>query len=79
MEHFDKEHIRGILGNLECDNELKCVESGFEELCKARDFGSDSFLTCLEEDPRCSFASTFAYGRLCKCPVRMHILKKFNK
>ena len=81
MEKLNKEYIQQILGDSECQSGLRCVESGLEELCKAKDIGLKSYLVCLEEDEQCSFALT-TFGDenwWCKCPARMYIAREYNK
>ncbi|MEW6584015.1 MAG: hypothetical protein AB1442_00215 [Nitrospirota bacterium] len=40
--------------------------------CKARDIGLDSFLLCLEENPRmCKFSLAFGGRYFCKCKSRV--------
>ncbi|MBL7065696.1 MAG: hypothetical protein ISS49_16065 [Anaerolineae bacterium] len=39
MREKVKERIEGILGQMDCPKNFQCADSGFENLCKARDFG----------------------------------------
>jgi hypothetical protein len=64
MKEEDRKKIEEIMAGMKCPKGFSCAESGFTRLCKARDFGLDNYLECLEEDPsRCSFAVPFCYGR----------------
>ncbi|MEE8553065.1 MAG: hypothetical protein V3S72_07170, partial [Desulfobacterales bacterium] len=59
---------------------FKCAESGFEDLCKAKDVGLDSYLKCLESNPSiCNFALSFGYKHFCQCPLRVFLAKKLSK
>ena len=78
MEKLSKEYLQQLLGEIECQKGIKCVDSNPEEICKARDFGSESFLICMEEDPDCSFALSFGYGYMCQCPARIYIAKTYR-
>jgi hypothetical protein len=71
-----KKEIEEIIGKMKCQNDFSCYKSGFRELCKARDFGIEGYLECLEDNPlECKFA--IAYGTLyfCKCPLRYYLEK----
>jgi len=56
------------------------VKSGPEKLCKARDFGMEEYIDCLEENPeKCEFSLPFGEGYLCKCALRIYIAKNLKK
>ena len=75
-----KPQIEEIIGGMKCPRDFKCYESGFEDLCKAKDIGLESFSKCLEEDPlECTFAFSFGYSHFCKCPLRVYIAKTLQK
>ena len=68
------------MGGMQCPKGFKCVDSGFERLCKAKDQGLPNYLDCLEENPdSCTFALPFGYGHLCRCPLRVYIAKRLGK
>jgi hypothetical protein len=72
--------IEEIMAGMKCPKNFHCAQSGFTELCKARDFGVEKYLDCLENNPReCPFALSFGYGYLCQCPLRVYISKKLKK
>ena len=79
----DSERIQKIIGGLQCPKNLKCAESGFEHLCRTRDFGDEKALQCLEEtNPPCLFAGIYDNGfqiRFCRCPLRVYIAKHLEK
>ncbi len=71
------EKIEEIIGHMKCPKNFKCAESGFKNLCKARDFGLERHLECLEADPQeCRFS--LSHGRIyfCQCPLRVYLSKK---
>jgi hypothetical protein len=77
MEGEDKKEILEIIGELKCPKHFKCYKSGFENLCKARDVGIESFLECLEDVPLdCKFSISFGRAYYCQCPLRVYISKK---
>jgi hypothetical protein len=79
MDEGDRKEIEEIMAGITCPKDFKCAESGFEELCRARNVGLESFLECRDEDPEtCSFSTQFGFGHFCQCPVRVHLAKKLN-
>ena len=80
MTEEDKKIIEEIMAGMNCPKNFSCAESGFEILCKARDFGLDSYLECLETDPQsCSFVIPFGNAYFCQCPLRVYLGKKLKK
>ncbi len=80
MRDDDKKKIEEIIGKMKCPKNFKCAESDFENLCKAKDFGLDSYLECLEENPQqCKFVLRFGKGHFCNCPLRVYLGKKLKK
>ena len=78
-DDFDKE-IGSIIGEMKCPKDFRCYKSGFKELCKARDFGIENYLECLEEKPEeCSFAMPFGILYVCKCPLRFYLAKNYKR
>ncbi len=72
--------IEELIGQMQCPKGFKCAESGFEDLCKAKDFGLDNYLECLEDNPSvCSFALPFGNTHFCQCPLRVFLAKKLKK
>lgn len=68
--------IQKIIVKMQCPKNLKCAESGFKHLCRARVLG-DKSLQCLEEtNPPCLFAGIYDdvfQMRFCRCPLRVYI------
>ncbi|UCG58293.1 MAG: hypothetical protein JSU70_02070 [Phycisphaerales bacterium] len=83
MEEQDKERIQEIISGMQCPKDFECVEGGFENMCKARDFGDEATLHCLEETSSpCQFAVLCDYGlqiRFCHCPLRVYLAKHLGK
>jgi hypothetical protein len=80
MEIPHKKEIERIIGQMQCSKDFQCYESGFENLCKARDIGLDTFLECLEEPPqKCLFTISHGGAYYCKCPLRVYIGKELKK
>ncbi len=76
MEEQNKKIIKKIMEKMKCSKDFLCVKSEFENLCKAKNFGSDEYLECLEADSfDCEFTLPFGNGNLCKCPARVAIAK----
>ncbi|MBW1769817.1 MAG: hypothetical protein JRE24_01425 [Deltaproteobacteria bacterium] len=80
MEQKDIRDIVRIMGRLNCTKNFKCYREGFRSLCKAQDIGLETFLECLEEDPdECPFSMPLGGTIYCRCPLRIHLLKKLKK
>ena len=80
MKEADRKKIEELMAGMECPKKFECADSGFEQLCKARDFGLDSFLECLEESPsKCTFALSFGSTYFCQCPLRVYLSKALGK
>lgn len=80
MDEEVRRKITEIIGEMECPKGFKCADSGFERFCKARDFGLENYLECLEDNPRnCRFALPFGEGYFCQCPLRVYLAKKLKK
>ncbi len=80
MKENNKKRIEEIMAGMTCPKNFKCADSGFETLCKAKDFGLDNYLDCLEPNPhKCKFALSFGNGHLCQCPLRIYLSKALNK
>jgi hypothetical protein len=80
MDQDCKKRIEEIIGEIKCPKDFRCAQSGFENLCKARDFGLDDYLECLEDNPiYCQFSLSFGDGYFCQCPLRVYLSKKLKK
>ena len=83
MKEEDRKRIDEILGEMKCPKGFRCAESGFEDLCRAKDFGDEKRLHCLEpESEPCPFATDYDCGfrmRFCNCPLRVYIAKNLKK
>lgn len=79
----DSKRIQEIIDGMQCPRNFKCAESGFENLCRARDFGDEKSLQCLEEtSPPCPFAGVYNYGfqmLFCRCPLRVYLAKNLGR
>ena len=79
MEKDHKRQIEEILGGMQCPKDFSCYKSGFENLCKAKDIGIESFLECLEKKPQdCKFSISFGNSYFCQCPLRVYLAKKLK-
>jgi hypothetical protein len=75
-----KEKIEQILNGLQCPKDYVCYTSGLERLCRAEDIGLESFLVCLESNPReCKFSVAFGHAYFCQCPLRVYLAKKIKQ
>jgi hypothetical protein len=59
-EQSRTKEIEEIINQFKCPNDFQCYKSNFEALCEAEDIGIESYLKCLEENPRsCQFSVPF--------------------
>ena len=80
MEEKVREAIEAIMAQMQCPANFECVESEFQVLCKAEDFGLERYVECLEHNAKlCKFAVSFGVGYLCRCPMRVHLSKELKK
>jgi hypothetical protein len=80
MEQNHQKAIEEIMGGVTCPKDFKCYKLGFENLCKAKEVGLETFLECLEEHPQeCAFSLDCGDYFYCTCPLRVYISKKFKK
>jgi len=76
MDEARKVKVEELLRDSKCPKGCRCYHVHLEELCKARSFGIEALLECLEEDPRnCAFAFPFGGSYFCKCSVRKDFAK----
>ncbi|MFH1716706.1 MAG: hypothetical protein ABIF19_05100 [Planctomycetota bacterium] len=81
MKAEHRARIQEIIAGMRCQKGFECAEGRFETLCKARDFGDEQSLQCLEGRP-CPFASVYNTGfeiHFCRCPLRVYLAKNFAK
>ena len=75
-----KRQIEEILGRMQCPEDFRCYKSGFENLCKAKDIGIESFLECREKEPKdCKFSISYGDSYFCQCPLRIYLAKKLKR
>ncbi len=80
LESCHEREINKIIGEFNCPKGFRCYKSGFNDLCRAEDIGSEPFLECLDHARgECPFVLTYANVHFCDCPLRFYILKTLNK
>jgi len=77
----NKTEIEQIMAEMRCLKDFECYKSELENLCKVEDIGVDGSVVCVEQTPRaCEFSLFLEYNkRLCLCPLRVYIAKRFNR
>ena len=79
--NFLSKEIEKIAGKIKCPKDFICRESGFKDMCNAKDVGLDEHLLCLEEHSqiKCPFSVPFGRKTYCECPLRVYICKHLKK
>ena len=79
MDEEQEKRIEEIMAGMECDKDFECYESGFENICKAGDWGMPHYVECMEnESPMCKFKVPFGDGVFCSCPLRVYVAKELG-
>jgi len=65
MDEETKKEIEEIIGNMQCSNDFKCYQSGYEALCKAKYIGIKDLLQCLQKKP---MKNTHSFWRVTSLP-----------
>ena len=76
-----QQEIEDIMTNIECPKNFACYQSGFEDVCRAKNIGLDDYVDCLQEAPfiqLCPFALSFGKSYLCKCLLRVYLVKHLH-
>jgi len=80
MQSVILQQIAEIRKRMECRKGFQCAESGFEELCRAKDIGLKRHLLCLEKAASsCDFALLIDRKYYCACPLRVYLTKNLRK
>lgn len=80
MHRQHKSEIERIMNGMQCPDNFSCYRRGFKNMCRAKDFGIERILECLEEDPGdCSFSYPYGHLFFCKCPMRNFVASKLGK
>jgi hypothetical protein len=79
IDGIDWDKVEEIKAGMNCTKGFKCAESGFDQVCKAKDIGLKSYVDCLEEHAHgCTYALPFGDGYYCRCPLRVYLAKNEN-
>jgi len=80
MYRQHQNEIEEIMKGMQCPEDFSCYRTGFKDVCRAKDFGIEAILECLEEDPEeCSFSYSYGHLYFCKCPLRNFVARKLEK
>ena len=80
MEEEHRKRIEELIAGTDCPKGFKCIDSGSEDVCKAKDFGLANYVECMEDNPyACKFTVRFGDGYFCYCPLRVYLSKKLKK
>jgi len=78
LSHDEK--IKQLMASIPCTKDFTCVRSGLDNLCKARLGQKGKIVQCLESKKHtCSFQLSFLFKKICRCPMRQYIAKRWGK
>jgi hypothetical protein len=62
-----------------CEKNFRCLSGESDKLCRVLCFIKEDiyFVKCMD-DPDCLYMESFEKTRLCNCPVRKEIYKKYK-
>lgn len=79
MEEAITIQVNEIIKRMTCQKGFRCAESGFKNLCKAKDIGLKRHLQCLELSPSlCEYSLALEKKYFCACPLRVYLTKKLQ-
>ena len=75
-----KEQIEKIMSEMKCPKDFACYKSDFKNFSKTKDISLESFVECSNKDAwQCEYSFLFGFSYLCKCPLRVYVVKKLKK
>ena len=80
LDEKQKKRIEEIMAQMECEKDFSCHKSGFENICKATDWGQPNYVDCMESTTAiCRYKVPFGDGVFCSCPLRVFVAKELKK
>lgn len=74
------ENAKALMASVPCTRDFTCVRSKLADLCKARLARDGKVLQCLERKMHaCSFRLSFLFKKICRCPMRQYIAKRWGR
>lgn len=71
-----REHVEIIIKTMKCERGFECVNNGFQNLCRVKNFSGGDFPECREAFD-CQYKLHYGFIYLCKCPLRIYMAKRF--
>ncbi len=79
-----KAKIEEIISRMECPIDFECYKTGFEQFMaeKIQLTGAGIFwcIKCLGEESKefCKYSLSFGHRYICRCPLRLYVVKNFH-
>ena len=71
--------IRNLMADMTCSHDFDCCQADFRSL-KPADIVGEDCIFCLDEQAKiCDQSAGFGDGRICLCPLRKYIAKKWRR
>ncbi len=75
-----KRQMEKIMSKMKCPKDFACYKFDFKNFSKTKDVPMESFVECSSKDAwQCEYSLLFGSSYLCKCPLRVYVLKKLIK
>lgn len=82
MDFISISEIEMFADSLDCSKDRYCCKTHFPDICKVEDIGLQHSLVCRDSRPHtnaCVCAVPFGDRHFCRCPVLIHIVRKYRK
>jgi hypothetical protein len=74
------DRVQQLMASVPCTKDHSCVQSNLANLCKAKLGRKGTVVQCLEgKKHACSFRLSFLFKKICRCPIRQYIAKRWGK
>jgi hypothetical protein len=74
------ERVQQLMASVPCTKDHSCVQSNLASLCKAKLGRKGKVVQCMESKKNaCSFRLSFLFKKICRCPLRQYIAKRWGK
>ena len=74
-----KEILREKIQECQCTKEVKCIDTGFQNVAPVKSVAAHELLECYTDRAKtCKFALPFGATYFCRCPVRAYLYTELD-